>query len=126
LKKEIVALGLLILIVAGNIWNQHRLTGLAAELDSLVKESCANALDGRWTRAEEAAEKAEQRWREARRYTHIFIRHTDVDALTAAFCALRGAIAGQDEGELMSSCLLLQSGLRSLLDMEKLSAGSIF
>ena len=59
-------------------------------------------------------------------YTHIFIRHTDIDALTAAFCDYRGAIAGRETGEIYAVYLRLSTGIRSLQSMEKLSAGSIF
>ena len=86
----------------------------------------ASARDGRWQEAEEAAGQAAQEWTEAGNYTHIFIRHTDIDALTAAFCDYRGAIAGRETGEIYAVYLRLSTGIRSLQSMEKLSAGSIF
>ena len=110
MKKELFALALLLLILAGNLWNQHRLETLTSGLDALV----------------EAAQEAETRWTDADPYTHIFIRHTDIDALSAAFCDYRGALAGRDEGDILASYLRLTAGLRSLQGMEKLSVGSIF
>ncbi len=126
MKKELVALALLLLILAGNVWNQNRLETLASGLDALVAEAYDSARSGRWQRAAEAAQEAEKRWTDADPYTHIFIRHTDIDALTAAFCDYRGALAGRDEGDILAAYLRLTAGLRSLLAMEKLSAGSIF
>ena len=126
MKKELVALLLLILILAGNIWNQRRLDRLTAGLDRLTEKAFASARDGRWQEAEEAAGQAAQEWTEAGNYTHIFIRHTDIDALTAAFCDYRGAIAGRETGEIYAVYLRLNTGIRSLQSMEKLSAGSIF
>ena len=126
MKKELVALLLLLLILAGNIWNQRRLDRLTAGLDCLTEEAFASARDGRWQEAEEAAGQAAQKWTEAGNYTHIFIRHTDIDALTAAFCDYRGAIAGRETGEIYAVYLRLNTGIRSLQSMEKLSAGSIF
>ena len=126
MKKELVALLLLLLILAGNIWNQRRLDRLAAGLDRLTEEAFASARDGRWQEAEEAAGKAAQEWTKAGNYTHIFIRHTDIDALTAAFCDYRGAIAGRETGEIYAVYLRLNTGIRSLQSMERLSAGSIF
>lgn len=126
MKKELVALLLLLLILAGNIWNQRRLDRLTARLDRLTEKAFASARDGRWQEAEEAAGQAAQEWTEAGNYTHIFIRHTDIDALTAAFCDYRGAIAGRETGEIYAVYLRLSTGIRSLQSMEKLSAGSIF
>ena len=126
MKKELVALLLLLLILAGNIWNQRRLDLLTAGLDRLTEKAFASARDGRWQEAEEAAGQAAQIWTEAGNYTHIFIRHTDIDALTAAFCDYRGAIAGRETGEIYAVYLRLSTGIRSLQSMEKLSAGSIF
>ncbi len=126
MKKELVALLLLLLILAGNIWNQRRLDRLTVGLDRLTEEAFASARDGRWQEAEEAAGQAAQIWTEAGNYTHIFIRHTDIDALTAAFCDYRGAIAGRENGEIYAVYLRLSTGIRSLQSMEKLSAGSIF
>ena len=80
MKKELVALLLLLLILAGNIWNQRRLDRLTAGLDRLTEKAFASARDGRWQEAEEAAGQAAQEWTEAGNYTHIFIRHTDIDA----------------------------------------------
>lgn len=126
MRKELVALALLLAILAGNIWNQHRLEVLTAGLDALVEEAYASARYGRWQQAAEAAQKAEKQWEDAGAYTHIFIRHTDIDALTSAFCDYRGALAGRDEGDILASYLNLTAGLRSLRAVEKLSAGSIF
>ena len=47
MKKELVALLLLLLILAGNIWNQRRLDRLTAGLDRLTEEAFASARDGR-------------------------------------------------------------------------------
>ncbi len=126
MKKEIVALALLLLIVAGNIWNQHRLSDLITTLSALTEEAYYASREQNWPRAEKAAQQAEARWSAENGYTHIFIRHTDIDALAAAFCDYRGALAGHEEGDIFAAYLRLTGGLRSLLDMETLSAGSVF
>ena len=126
MKKEIVALTLLLLILAGNIWNQHRLDELTAGLLSLTESAYTAALARDWTEASLSAEASEKLWLDADRYTHIFIRHTDIDALTEAFCDFRGAVAGQETGELLASYLRLKALLTSLRGMEKLSIGSVF
>ena len=126
MKKEIVALVLLLFILAGNIWNQRRLDSLTAELHDLVEEAYASAQAGDRLRAEERAAEAQRQWLRAGRYTHIFIRHTDIDALTAGFCDYLAALAAGDEAEAFSAYLRLRTGLQSLREMEKLSVGSVF
>ncbi len=126
MRKEIVAFTLLLLILAGNLWNQRRLNDLTAGLLSLAESAYSAAQTQDWSEASRAAEAAERRWLEEDRYTHIFIRHTDIDALTEAFCDFRGAVAGQENGELLAAYLRLKALLTSLRGMEKLSIGSVF
>ena len=126
MKKEIVALSLLLIILAGNVWNQRRLNGLTAELNALVEEAYASFHAGDRLSAEENGKEAERLWLSADRYTHIFIRHTDIDALTSAFCDYRAAIASGEGSDVFAAYLRLRTGLRSLREMEKLSAGSVF
>ena len=126
MKKENVALLLLLLILAGNVWHHRRLQALTSDLRVLTEDAYAFAREARWPKAEEAAETAEAHWLKASPYTHIFIRHTDVDALTAAFCDYRGALAGREAGALLASYLRLSALLSGLLRMETLSFGSVF
>ena len=126
MKKELVALVLLTLIALGNIWNQRRLDSLIADLSALTEEAYAASRAQDWPGAERSARNAEEPWSAENRYTHIFIRHTDIDTLTEAFCDYRGALAGGDRGDILACYLRLNAGLGSLRSMETLSAGSIF
>ena len=126
MKKEFVALALLIAILTGNLWNQRRLNSLINGLMSLAEDACSASQQQDWPAAANAAEEAEKLWLDSGRYTHIFLRHTDIDALTAALCDFRGAAIGQESGELFTSYLRLKALLVSLRGMEKLSFGSVF
>ena len=126
MKKEIVAIVLLLLILAGNIWNRKRLDKLIDDLNVLTEEAYSSAQSADWRGAEAAARNAEETWTGAHAYTHIFIRHTDVDTLTSSLCEYRGAIFGRDDGDILASYLCLKAGLSCLRDMETLSAGSVF
>ncbi len=126
MKKELVALLLLLLILAGNLWNQRQLRSLTDGLETLVEEAAASAGRQNWPSSEAAAREAESLWLGADRYTHIFIRHTDIDALTGAFCEYRGAVAGRDPGDILASYLRLKTLISSLRGMERLSLGSVF
>ena len=126
MKKEIVAVVLLLLILAGNIWNRQRLDKVIEELNSLTEEAYAFSKETDWTEAEDYARSAEEAWLSAHNYTHIFIRHSDVDTLTAALCDYHGAIVGRDDGDILASYLRLSASLHCLQYMETLSVGSIF
>ena len=126
MKKEIVAILLLLLILAGNIWNRQRLNKLIDDLNVLTEEAYASAQGADWSTAEASAMSAEETWTGAHTYTHIFIRHTDVDALTSSLCEYRGAIYGRDDGDILASYLCLKAELNCLRDMETLSVGSVF
>ena len=126
MKKEIVAIVLLLLILAGNIWNRQQLNKLINDLSVLTEEAYSSAQSADWRASEAAARNAEETWTGARAYTHIFIRHTDVDALTSSLCAYRGAISGRDDGDILASYLCLKAGLSCLRDMEALRVGSVF
>ena len=54
MKKELVALALLLLILAGNVWNQRRLETLTSGLETLAEEAYASARKGHWQEAAEA------------------------------------------------------------------------
>ena len=54
MKKELFALALLLLILVGNVWNQHRLETLTSSLDTLVEEAYASARNGLWQQAAHA------------------------------------------------------------------------
>ncbi len=126
MKKEAVALALLLLILAGNLWNQRRLDALTTGLLHLASDAYDAAQRQDWAGAARAAEEAEKRWLEAERYTHIFLRHTDVDALTEALCELRAGAAGQEKRGLLAPYLRFKALLTGLRDMEKLRFGSVF
>ena len=126
MKKEAVAILPLFIILAGNLWNHRKLERLICGLNALTEEAYASAQKADWPSAENAARSAEEAWRNAHAYTHVFIRHTDVDTLTSAFCDYRGALKSRDDGDILAAYLRLNAGLDCLLDMETLSTGSVF
>lgn len=126
MKKEWFAIALLAVIFAGSFWNLRHLSELTEGLLQLTETSFRAADEEDWAIAASAAEAAEKRWTDADPYTHIFIRHPEIDAVTDAFCSYRGAVTGREPGELFGTYLSLCEHLRSLRGMEQLSFGSIF
>lgn len=126
MKKEWIALLLLCAILGGGRWDRRKLEALTEELLTRTDDAYSAAELGRREAAAEAAEAAEEAWRREETFVCVFLRHSEADALTDALCAFRGAVAGQDEGELLAAYLSLRARISRILDMEKLSVGSIF
>ena len=125
MKKEGFALFLLIAIVFGSVINLHYLKSLSFELIQSVVSASAEADLGNWEEAEAQAAAAMGRWTGSDKYTHVFVRHGEIDAITEDFCAVLGAIRGRETGELYASRLSLVSRLENLYEMERFKAGSI-
>ena len=126
MKKEWLAVFLLLLILGGNIWNQRHSEGVTDRLLALTGETRLAAEEKRWALAEDAGARLAREWEQAEAYTSVFIRHAETDALTDAICALRGAVAGRDEGEILGALLAVEAHVRCIRDMEKLRFGTVF
>ncbi len=126
MKKEALAVLLLGSIALLSIWNLRHLDRLTDPLLLLAEEAYLQAEAGNDTEAAEAARQAEAAWLEAGSYTHVFLRHPEVDAVTDAFCAFRGAIAGGDGGEVFGAYLSLKTHLSAIREMEQPRLGCIF
>ena len=125
MKKEWFALLLLSGVILGSILNLRFLRGFTAELENRVTVACTEAEGGHWVQAEEQAAEAMARWTGSDKYTHVFIRHGEIDAVTDGFCTLIGAIRSRDPSTVYAARLALCSRLRGIYEMERLTPGSI-
>ena len=125
MKKEWFALLLLSGVILGSILNLRFLRGFTAELEDQVTDACTAAEGGNWAQAEEQAAEAMARWTGSDKYTHIFIRHGEIDAVTDAFCTFIGAIRSRNPDSLYSARLALSAHLAGIYEMERLTPGSI-
>lgn len=126
MRKEWLAVILLLLILGGNVWNQRHAQQVTDRLLAFADEIRAAAGEERWTQAADAAEQMEREWRREEAYTSVFLRHSETDALTDAICALRGAVAGRDAGEILGAVLTAEAHVLCIRSMEKLSFGTVF
>jgi len=124
--KECIAVLLLVLIAAGVTWNLLYLENMTDMLLDMTDTITLAVNLGSWDEAVVLSEKLDQIWAEADFYTHIFIRHPEIDGVTDAICSLRGAVAGHDRAGSASSLFTLEKHLTSILGMEKITLGSIF
>lgn len=125
MKKESLAAGILLLIFlfsALNILCLRRLT-LRLELQLDAAEASCTAED--YAGAERALNHALELWQDAEHYTHVFLRHSEVDAATEA---LYEALADVKDhpAEVSTSIRHLRHQLHELRAMNTPRLGSIF
>lgn len=125
MKREIAALALLAALFSASFFNIRHLRGFTGGLASNVEASRSAFDAGDYGRAEALLRGALSEWEGAEGYTHIFIRHSEIDAASDAFCELLGSLAARDEGAAGDYEKLLNR-ISSLYTMERLTLGSIF
>lgn len=125
MSREIFALLLIVLLLAGSLLNISRAerlcTGILENLD--LAEKSVEEKD--WPGAKAAAEAALKLWQESRSYTHIFIRHSEIDSFSDAYFELKEAILSESE-EIEPLFDKLRYHIENIADMEKIRLGNIF
>ena len=124
-RKEFAAASILCVLLAFSLWNIGTVDKLTDEIILCLakSQSCAEKLDikGAGKNLDEGLEL----WLKADGYTHIFIRHSEIDSTTDAFYELRQLIAQGDPAELRPAYEKLRYHLESIDTMEHPSLGSI-
>ena len=125
MKKEYLAFAIILSVILGSILNLHYLKSFTQELEGQISEAMSEAEAENWTAAEALASEAMKRWMKMDKYTHVFIRHGEIDAMTDAFCSLIGTVRSQDASAVYAAQLLLHCRLNELVEMERVTPGSI-
>ena len=125
MKKEGFALILLMAVILGSFLNLRYIRRFTGGLELEVREAWEAAQEEDWPLAEKRAAGSMERWTGADKYTHIFIRHGEIDAVTDGFCDLLGAVRSRDLSEVYAAQLALRCRLTGLYEMERLTPGSI-
>lgn len=126
MKKELCAVCLLIIIFVAGLMNIHYINQLTDDLKNLVNEATNDALQGRWESAEKRGEEAVRKWGENDPYTHIVLRHGEIDQTTDSFYDLLEVIYSKDIGGVKGASQAVNAHLNSIASMEQVKFGSIF
>ena len=124
MKRELAAGTLLALLIAGAWWNIRAVDRLTGEIMAGLDTAQAAEARGQSEEAREALDEALKRWLEADRYTHIFIRHAEIDSTADAFYELQSLLLS-GEGDSSAAYDRLRYHLESIRQMEHPSLGSI-
>lgn len=125
MKKEGLAITIILFVILGSVLNLRYLTSLIHELDAQTNEAVSEAEAENWTISEALASDVMMQWMKMDKYTHVFIRHGEIDAVTDAFCSLLGAIKSRETSDIFMAQLTLHSRLNELVEMERVTPGSI-
>lgn len=126
MKKAVFALFLLGLLVGVSLWNLLHLKALTEELTGGIESARAYWLAEDFESAENTLDRVLKRWLDSDGYTHIFIRHSEIDAASDIFYDLHRDILARDAEGAEANAEKLLYHLQSIYSMERLSMKSIF
>ena len=126
MKKEIISALLLLLIFSGVLVNIRINERIVSSLINEVDMSYENLKNGNEDKAMQQLDTAIEHWLNLDGYTHIFIRHSEINSTTDAFYGFRSDVGSGDADAANGSYGLLKETLLSLMTMEQISLGSFF
>lgn len=126
MKKEIISALLLLLIFSGVLVNIRINERIVSSLINEVDMSYENLKNGNKDKAMQQLDTAIEHWLDLDGYTHIFIRHSEINSTTDAFYGFRSDVGSGDADAANGSYGLLKETLLSLMTMEQISLGSVF
>ena len=126
MRKAAAALALLLLLAGVSVWNIRYLDGLTGELEGRIERSRQLWSQGDMVGARCALDEALTIWYGAEGYTHVFIRHGEVNDVTDAFYDVYAALSGEDTDAAGSQYDRLEAHLDSIDTMEHVTWKSVF
>lgn len=126
MKKELIAALLLITLFALSLINIQANERMIGRLSDGVEKAYAEYCRGDADAASDTLRKTCESWLALDGYTHIFIRHSEIDSTTDAFFDLLSAMHDDRPDSVDGAYGKLKAHLDSLVGMERLGLGSIF
>lgn len=125
-KREYAAIFVLAVMLLLSIWNLKKIDSLTDSLILLLSKSQTSADNLEPRAAMKFLNEGLELWLKSDRYTHIFIRHSEIDSTTDAFYELKESLMGDDSISVRAAYEKLRYHLESIDKMEHPSLGSIF
>ena len=124
--KEIITVFLLVLMLAAAFLNIQYLKVLIEDITELISESKNAAVAGDWGKAATTAKHAEKLWDDKTGYTHVILRHGEIDTVSDALYDYISCINEQDVKASGAAADKVKYHLDSIYKMEQVRFGSIF
>ena len=125
MKREGIAGALLVLLFLAALVNIACLDRLISRIEAEVDRAQTLAEHGEFSPAEEALDTAIVHWTAANSYTHIFIRHPEIDSTSDAFYECKQLLAEENADGFPSAFEKLNYHLNSIDEMEHIRLGSV-
>ena len=125
MKREWIAGALLLLLFLAALVNIACLDRLIGGIEAEVGRAQALAESGDFDAAEETLDTAIETWIAANSYTHIFIRHPEIDSTSDACYELKELLAEENAEGFPSAFHKLNYHLHSIDEMEHIRLGSV-
>lgn len=126
MKREIGAALVLSLLLGLSLFNLQYYDALTARVEAELSFSRSCAGDGDFSGAREHAQRALGLWQDADAFTHVFIRHPEIDGMADAFYDLLQHLYEENAEAAASAYERLNYHLNCIDEMEHARLGSIF
>lgn len=126
MKKEIIVACVLVLLLAAAVINIHFINKLTDNVTDLIEESAKYAMEEDWTKAEKKAEEAADLWTNSDTFTHLVLRHPEIEAATDAIYGFMEEIYAKETGAAEGAAKAAAARLKSISSLEQIKFGSIF
>lgn len=126
MKKEIIIGCFLIALLVVSFVNIHYLTKLTDNVTNLIEEAEKYAFESNWELAEKKAEEASNLWENSETYTHVVLRHAEIESATDAIYGLLQQVYSKQTGALKGAAQAAISRMKSISSIEKIKFGSVF
>lgn len=125
MKRELIAVALLATLLALSLANVHYIENKSAALMENIGAAETLLDSGDTLGAESALRVSLDGWLGWKSYTHIMLRHSEIDAITDTYYELLAGI--QNGGEAPKAAFgALRQKLLDLSEKERVSAGTLF
>ena len=126
MKKEFFATTIILALIAGSVVNIFHIKALTKDITVQVTTAQTCCRRGDYDSAEQALRDGLDIWLSDEGYTHIFIRHSEIDGTSDAFYEALSAISEQDGEGAVNACEKLQYHIDSIVSMECVTIKSVF
>lgn len=126
MKKEFFAGILLAAIITAAFINIRCLSRLISDITYLIDSSVESIESGDWLGAIDKTEDAAEIWLRSDSYTHIVLKHSEINTATQALYGLLSGLYSENRGEALGAAKLTSEFFKSLVSIERIRFGSIF
>ena len=125
MKKEFVALAVVLAILTFSILNASYVRGCAADFSADIQNAQRLYESGDAQKSAASVADSLGDWLEWHKYAHIMLRHSEVDGVTEAYYDLLAELQSSDGETAPAAFGKVEQKLRNIADMEQMSIGSI-